>query len=127
MKESDLRKYHRYLGITLVLFLLVQGGSGILLSMEELFDSGDTETRELPGELQGHRTNYSGTEVENGQGGHGPDKHGLLGRIHHEEGAVWNLYRILIGSGLLVMLFTGTAIFIKIESRLKKIGKEQSR
>lgn len=123
MKEGDLRKYHRYLGITLALFLLLQGGSGILLSLEELFESGDTGTRELH-EIRGYQDNHSGTEVENNPEEPGQDKHGLPGRIHHEEGAVWNLYRILIGSGLLVMIFTGTAIFIKVESRLKKVSRE---
>ena len=36
MKESDLRKWHRRMGIGLALFIIFQAGSGLLLSLGQI-------------------------------------------------------------------------------------------
>jgi len=37
MKESELRKWHRNFGIFLVLFIIIQAGSGLLISLKHHF------------------------------------------------------------------------------------------
>ena len=36
MKEADLRKWHRSLGIIFVLFIILQAGSGLLISIGQI-------------------------------------------------------------------------------------------
>jgi uncharacterized iron-regulated membrane protein len=38
MLEASLRKWHRWLGIGIVLFVVVQAFSGLILNLEDLFD-----------------------------------------------------------------------------------------
>lgn len=114
MKEANLRKWHRYLGITMALFLLLQGGSGLLLSFGELFEHDHAKAS---------NTEYlSDDEDAHEEGEH---EHGITGQLHHKEGAVWHVYRIFVGFGLLGMIFTGVPIFMKIRAREKKARRKQ--
>lgn len=118
MKEITLRKTHRNLGITLALFLLLQGGSGLLLSGEEMLGP---ETRTMAGEAHGHAGEARGTFSEPApvvtHGEQRLDRHGLVGKLHHSKGTLWNLYRLVVGSGLMAMLASGVAIFLKSRAR----------
>ena len=124
MKESDLRRFHRYLGISFAFFLLLQGGSGLLLALEELFEPHEhSETYTVRDDEQHKKysedDSYS-KEVEN----HDDEEHGIVEQIHHKHGAVWNVYRILVGTAFMAMLFSGAAIFFKIQARMKKPQKK---
>lgn len=115
MKEMTLRKAHRTLGLALALFILLQGGSGLLLTAGEMFEA---ESGSTAGESHGH----TGENHEVGSvGQQGPDlrdeRHGLVGQLHHGEGALWNLYRLVVGCGLMVLLASGVAIFLKSRAR----------
>lgn len=111
MKEITLRKTHRNLGITLALFLLLQGGSGLLLSGEEMLGP---ETRTMAGEARG---TFSEPAPVVTHGEQRLDRHGLVGKLHHSKGTLWNLYRLVVGSGLMAMLASGVAIFLKSRAR----------
>lgn len=124
MKESVLRKAHRNLGIILAFFLLLQGGSGLLLSASELFEP--TARTAVP-EAHGHAEEERAQPAETGPPGPGARteeaKHGRLGRLHHGQGTLWNLYRLAVGSGLLVLLASGTAIYLVSRARQKPANR----
>jgi hypothetical protein len=123
MKESVLRKTHRNLGIILAFFLLLQGGSGLLLSATELFEP----TPAAVPEAHGHAEEDSAQPAETGSPEPGAKteetRHGLLGRLHHGQGTLWNLYRLAVGSGLLVLLASGTAIYLANRARQKPASR----
>lgn len=119
MKEITLRKTHRTLGLTLALFIFLQGGSGLLLTAGELLKAGSGTTA---GESHGHAEgNHPVVSAPADFDRQGPDlrdeRHGLVGRLHHGEGVLWNLYRLVVGFGLLGMLASGVAIFLKSRAR----------
>jgi hypothetical protein len=119
MKEITLRKTHRNLGLTLAFFLLLQGGSGLLLTVGEMFA---TETGTITGESHGHTEEVGeGLPAPETSGQPDPDRpaerHGLVGRLHHGKGVIWNLYRLVVGGGLLALLASGVAIFLKGRAR----------
>ncbi|HSH13154.1 MAG TPA: hypothetical protein VLA15_05380 [Desulfurivibrionaceae bacterium] len=125
MKENVLRKTHRNLGITLAFFLLLQGGSGLLLSASELFEP---SVRTVVPAAHGHNGEENTPPADTGP--QGPDakteeaRHGLLGRLHHGQGTLWNLYRLAVGSGLVVMLASGTAIYLISRARQKQTNRQ---
>ncbi|RJX31852.1 MAG: hypothetical protein C4531_06935 [Desulfurivibrio sp.] len=47
-------------------------------------------------------------------------EHGIIGQIHHREATVWHVYRVLVGTALLVQLINGLAIFARIRARQKR-------
>jgi hypothetical protein len=107
MKESFIRKWHRSLGILLALFIILQTGSGFLISLGEL---------SVP---------HSHTQDDNNASSHGNNEGESLWQealefIHHGAGTAGSLYRILIGIGLLWMAVSGSMIFFKIKARSKK-------
>ncbi|MBI5558049.1 MAG: hypothetical protein HY885_10450 [Deltaproteobacteria bacterium] len=116
MQENDLRKIHRNLGIFLALFLFLQGGSGLLIAAGELFGFDHHE-----GAPQAH---HAGQDSYPGEAGErAEEEHGLLGQIHHKDAAIWHIYRILVGTGLMAQLITGIVVFMKIEGRRRHAGK----
>ncbi|MBA3016125.1 MAG: hypothetical protein KKD63_08825 [Proteobacteria bacterium] len=122
MEERVLRRNHRYLGITLVFFLFIQGGSGLLISVNELFNPPSTiDSQEMQDHSHGNPPDRPDVSTENKLSKQEHGRHGFLGRFHHSKAAAWSLYRIIIGSGLMAMLFSGTTIFIKTQSRSRKI------
>jgi hypothetical protein len=107
MKESVLRRWHRNLGILLALFIILQAGTGFLISLGEfsaLHSNGHEDT---------HASSHGNNEGESLW-------HEGLEFIHHGAGTAGSLYRILIGIGLLWMAVSGTIIFFKIRTRSKK-------
>jgi hypothetical protein len=89
MTEKTLRRFHRAVGMPLALFVIVQIGTGTLLSVEDLLGR------------------YWG---------------GLLQDVHHQYGISGDIYRIIVGVGILWMAATGFAIAMKIRARTKKGG-----
>jgi uncharacterized iron-regulated membrane protein len=54
---------------------------------------------------------------------HALDAHGLFGvltSIHYGGGFLGNLYRVILGLGLMGMATSGTLIYLKIRARTKK-------
>jgi hypothetical protein len=90
MKEPDLRKWHRIMGITLALFIVIQAGSGLLLSLEDFFV-----------------TDF-------------PAFAAFLISIHRGGGNLGTFYRVLLGMGLMGMASSGILIYLKIMARTRK-------
>lgn len=108
MKEYDLRKWHRLVGIVPSLFILLQAGSGFLSSLEGIVATAPSHAH----------TNQSAisSEHEEDEGSRSAwDR--ILGFIHHEAGVLWDLYRVFIGAGIMWMTITGSMVFFRIRTR----------
>ncbi len=90
MKEKSLRTAHRTVALPLVLFIILQGATGTVISFEDLL---------------------------------GQDWGGLPELIHFHLGTFGNIYRVLLGIGILWMAFTGFWIYMKIQERSKKAAQ----
>lgn len=108
MKESDLRKWHRTIGIVLAVFVALQAGSGFLLSLNEL---------SMP---------HSHAYIESVVPHHGHEEgesiwHEGLEFVHHGGGLVGTAYRLLVGIGIIGMAISGCMIFFKIRARSRSV------
>lgn len=104
MKEVELRKWHRILGILVSLFIIIQAGSGLILSFIE----------NEPSQAYGHSEYQKEDETEAGSS---IDE--LLELIHTGGGGVGVIYRLVVGVGLLLMVGSGVWIFVKVQLRQK--------
>jgi hypothetical protein len=107
MKEMDLRRWHRTMGIIVAAFIILQAGSGFLLSL---------------GGLPILRT-YADEETYSP--GHAQDEGEWLWQdalefIHLGGGIIGMIYRLLLGFGIVVTALSGGTIFFKIRARSKK-------
>ena len=102
MKEKDLRKRHRIMGVCLGILIILQAGSGLVLSLVE------GPVPEAHGD-----SNY---EQEGGEH-HESVIEEALEAVHTEGGAVGFLYRLIVGAGMLLMTCSGGWIFLKIRAR----------
>jgi len=89
MKEKDLRQVHRFIGIPLAIFIILQSATGLVLSIEDILGK------------------YWG---------------GTIRDLHYRYGNIGNIYRIVIGIGLLWMTISGVMIYMKIKARTKKVA-----
>jgi hypothetical protein len=118
MKEIQVRKFHRYLGAILALFLFLQGGSGMLISFGELtgFPTHShkyAHNGDYPSEHKRNEpSSYEDAAIRSHHNGAS-----IVAQIHHKEGALFHLYRILLGLGLLGQIFSGGFISFKIYAR----------
>ena len=87
MNEAYLRKWHRFLGIILALFIFVQAATGALISLQFAL--------KFPEPLE------------------------VLEILHTGGGLAGNIYRMLLGLGLMVMATSGALIYLKIRARTK--------
>lgn len=99
MSESNLRKWHRRTGIILSIFIILQAGSGLLLSLGELGPGHSDAPSELNGAHESHEEDESLW-------------HERLEFIHHEVDGIGTFYRIAIGIGLLGVAISGVSIFL---------------
>jgi hypothetical protein len=107
MKEVNLRTWHRCIGIILALFVILQAGSGLLISLGDLSPS----------------QSYAHSEPAVSSGGHEEEEapwHEAIEFIHHGAGPAGTLYRIIIGIGILWMAISGGLIFFQIRARSTK-------
>lgn len=103
MKQAGLRKWHRRLGLALAVFIVLQAGSGLWLTVTEMGSShGHPETGEHQeaATAEGH-----GHEAEESSG------HGIVGAIHHSEATWVGIYRIALAVGILLQTVLGLGIF----------------
>ena len=104
MKKITLRTWHRRIGIILALFIILQTGSGLLISLGDL----------SPSQSHAH------SEPAVAAGGHEEEErpwHEALEFIHHGAGSAGPLYRIIIGIGILWMAISGVLIFFQSRVR----------
>ena len=100
MKEIELRKWHRTLGVMLSFFIILQAGSGVILT----FIEHEPSYVHASSELDGKDKDESLCEE-------------FLEKIHTEGGIVGYVYRLVVGSGLLLMALSGVWIFVKAHTR----------
>jgi hypothetical protein len=111
MKEYDLRKWHRSVGIILAIFLILQAGTGLFISIGEV---PETSRNHVLTAYQEASTEHE--EQEEGEA----FWRTFLGFIHHGAGTFGDIYRIIVGFATLWMVFTGGTIFFKMRSRSQK-------
>lgn len=109
MKEYGLRKWHRRMGIVLALFIILQAGSGFLLSLGGVVATASSHAHTDQPAIQS--LEHEGQE----EGGLTWNK--MLAFIHHEGDFLWDLYRTLLGAGIVWMTVTGGLIFLRIRAR----------
>jgi len=109
MKEYDLRKWHRRVGIVLALFVILQAGSGFLISLGGLVATEASHAHTDQPAVQ--------SPAHEGQEKAGLTWNRTLAFIHHEGGFLWDLYRVLLGAGIVWMTVTGALIFLRMRAR----------
>ena len=111
MKEYDLRKWHRRVGIILAIFLILQAGSGLLITVGEVSETPRSHAH----------TAYQAASTEHDAHEEGEEFWDtILGFIHHGAGTSGDIYRIIVGIATLWMVFTGGTIFFRMRSRSQK-------
>jgi hypothetical protein len=103
MKSSNMRKWHRYIGIIIAAFIVLQAGSGLLLTVSEFGGTHDHSS-----EAQEHESDSVW--------------HAVIGWIHYDSNPLMGIYRILLGAGILVQTTIGAMIFFDIRHRVKSKG-----
>ncbi len=111
MKEKDLRKWHRNFGIILAFFVILQAGSGLLITLEEMTvphtHAGKVETAAVVSSGQPWPLAFQA----------------ILSLIHHGGGTPGILYRIFLGLGMAGMALSGSFIYFKVRARNRAFQK----
>ncbi len=114
MKEKDLRKWHRNFGIILAFFVILQAGSGLLITLEEMSvphsHAGKIETAALASVDRPQPSAFQAA----------------LSLVHHGGGKPGILYRIFLGLSLVVMAVSGSFIYFKVRARNRAFSKRSS-
>jgi len=111
MKEVDLRRWHRRFGIILALFIILQAGSGLVITLGDL----------SPSQSHAHSKAAVAATVPDEEEAFWEE---ALAFIHHGAGPAGTLYRIIVGVGILWMAVSGGLIFFQISARSKKTKKK---
>ncbi len=117
MKEANLRKWHRRMGITIAFFVILQAGTGLLLSLDWLSTPHSHLNTQYEGIQESGKTNDTFRDSHEEKS----VWHEALELIHRGAGPLMSLYRVILGIGIMAMAITGSIIFIKIRSRYKKL------
>jgi hypothetical protein len=113
MKESVVRKWHRRMGVALALFIILQVGTGLVLTIGERVDTQHhAHARSVSPSMQDHH--------DHGEDEPSVEQHGLTGVIHHSGGAVGFVYRFIVGFGTIGIVVSGGFIFLKTRVRPRR-------
>ncbi len=102
MKEADLRRWHRKLGVVLALFLFVQALTGFLLSVTWLAEPHS----EAPAATAAPQEESFFEE--------------LLEELHVGGETVGAIYRVLLGATTVLQVVLGYFIYTSMKKRMKK-------
>jgi hypothetical protein len=107
MREADLRRWHRSMGIIVAAFVILQAGSGFLLSL-----GGLPIIRTYV-----HEETYSP--------GHAQEEGEWLWQdalefVHLGGGIIGTIYRLLLGFGIVLTALSGGTIFFKVRALSKR-------
>jgi len=117
MKERTIRLFHRRIGIFLALFIVIQIASGTTISLYHLFEGdqrGETTQNDVNStvSVKGDETGHEESEFEE-----------MLEFAHKKGGSAGDLYRTLLGFGIIFMAISGSMINREIKNRTKNRGK----
>lgn len=104
MKERTLRGMHRRIGVLLALFVFIQVASGAAMSLYHLIEDGESANN------IGATAGKSGHSSEADVGHRESEVEEMLEFLHKKGGAPGDVYRVLLGSGLMVMVVSGMLI-----------------
>lgn len=117
MKEKNLRKYHRIFGVVLAVFIVVQAGTGLYFTLEKLLgNSGDHEdghtasSFSLISKALANGNASSASEETEASGS-------LLSALHYGGGMTGNIYRLLLGVGIIAQACGGLLIYKHFRER----------
>ena len=113
MKEGTLRRWHRRAGILLALLIILQAGSGLLITLHEW---PLLQTLGQGGSSQGLSSTHETDESQWAD---------ALEFIHRGLANVGAVYRIVTGLGILWMVISGTLIFFKIRARTRGVARKE--
>jgi uncharacterized iron-regulated membrane protein len=137
MKEIDLRKRHRYIGVFLALFIMFQAGSGLLLAVADLIKPHDHSLHAVETSHHGENLPAAHHQDVHSQGSQAESNHHeaamrenqeekvpqwveMLKAVHDGGGIAGSIYRIFLGIGVVSMAFSGLLIFFKIQGKQKE-------
>lgn len=110
MNEKDLRKWHRRMGVALAILIILQAGTGVLLTLGSLTEGHNPNHSEQPAQQNSPQAEESEWEES-------------LEFIHHGADGVGFVYRLIVGFGMLGMAVSGSFIFFKIRSRTSGVKR----
>jgi hypothetical protein len=138
MNQLYLRKLHITVGIISALFILLQSGTGLLLSFRGISvphshahtesataDNGHEKEpatarhEHEPGSAQDVHEDKTVVIQDTREGGESL-WHRSLGGAHHGGGIIGSIYRILLGIGLTFLALSGSTIFYLTRKMMKK-------
>jgi len=112
MKEKDIRSFHRNLGIILAFFIVIQAGSGLFITIDELSAPHSHSSEQTADQAEtGHNQNVSTVQA-------------FLSLIHHGGGVIAAWYRIFLCIGIVTMALSGAVIYLKIRARTRMTQKK---
>ena len=111
MQEPTLRQWHRYVGIIVGAFIMLQAASGLFLSIEWMLGfhhkvGAIIETADIPQVLVFWDW--------------------LFVNVHYGGGKIGAIYHTAVGAGLLWLAASGFAIHHRVRQRLKRHGKKNA-
>ena len=110
MKESDLRKHHRNLGICLALLIFLQAVSGLVITLNDL----SVDPAHAHGDIAAPPADPDTAERHPAADTTLLD---YLSIIHHGGGTAGMIYRLVVGIGLVWMALSGSMIYFRIQAR----------
>ena len=129
MKEAEYRKWHGRMGVLLAIFIILQAGSGLFISLAHLnLPHGYADTGYQDADQHNHEHSMN-TEHRRAEA-MPPDMHRqprqrsvaeITGGLHYGGEFMGTLYRIILAIGLLGQAIGGTFIFFKTRQRSKRL------
>ncbi len=135
MKEAGLRKSHRYIGVFLAIFIILQAGGGLILSAASLIKPHDHSLHDVE-EVDHHNNidHHASDHQHSSDHEHAADAdhYGPVQESHHVAlpgwidtvrlghgggGAIRAIFRIIVGLGTITMAMSGLLIFFKTQSK----------
>lgn len=117
MKERDLRKYHRIMGVVLAIFILAQAGTGLFFTIGKMSGSSGNHDHADLSILLISKAQANGNESEEA---HAEASGNLLSTLHYGGGMTGNIYRLLLAVGIIGQAGGGLLIFKHYRERQGK-------
>jgi len=118
MNEKKIRIFHRRIGIFLALFIVLQIATGTAISIYHLYEVSHREEKS-------HNETNIATQAESDKATHEESEfEEVLEFVHKKGGSAGDLYRTILGVGIIFMAISGMMINRETKKRTRDRGKD---
>lgn len=119
MKEKDLRRYHRFTGVVLAVFIIAQAGTGLIFTIGKMAGSSGGHDHSTANISIFPTSKAQAAASSEPEATPSHESENILSILHYGGGMIGHIYRLVLAVTIIGQVSGGLLIYMRIKARKK--------